>query len=133
MPEETLDAALRETDFGELAIPAGSTVGAVDVLVAAGLAASRGAARRTIGEGGASVNNVRIADDQVSFTAADAVAGRWLVVRRGSARSPASGSCPADARSRSQDRQLPSVLRCRPDRHFRAAAARELTASERLA
>jgi len=83
VPEETLDAALRETDFGELAIPDGSTVGAVDVLVAAGLAASRGAARRTIGEGGASVNNVRIADDQVSFTAADAVAGRWLVVRRG--------------------------------------------------
>ncbi len=83
VPEATLDAALRETEFGELAVPDGAAVGAVDLLVAAGLAASKGAARRTIAEGGASVNNVRIADETVTFTRQDSLAGGWLVVRRG--------------------------------------------------
>ena len=83
VPEATLDAALRETEFGELVVPTGSAVGAIDLLVAAGLAASKGAARRTIAEGGASVNNVRIADESASFTSADTLAGGWLVVRRG--------------------------------------------------
>ena len=83
VPEATLDAALRETEFGELVVPTGSTVGAIDLLVAAGLAPSKGAARRTIAEGGASVNNVRIADESASFTHDDTLAGGWLVVRRG--------------------------------------------------
>jgi tyrosyl-tRNA synthetase len=83
VPEATLDAALRETEFGELAVPDGAAVGAVDLLVAAGLAPSKGAARRTIAEGGASVNNVRIADETVSFTRQDSLPGGWLVVRRG--------------------------------------------------
>ena len=83
VPEATLDAALRETEFGELAVPDGAAVGAVDLLVAAGVAPSKGAARRTIAEGGASVNNVRIADETVTFTRQDSLAGGWLVVRRG--------------------------------------------------
>jgi tyrosyl-tRNA synthetase len=83
VPEATLDAALRETEFGEVVLPTGSSVGAIDLLVAAGLAASKGAARRTIAEGGASVNNVRIADEAATFTHSDALAGGWLVVRRG--------------------------------------------------
>ena len=83
VPEATLDAALRETEFGELVVPTGSTVGAIDLLVAAGLAPSKGAARRTIAEGGASVNNVRIADESASFTHDDTLPGGWLVVRRG--------------------------------------------------
>ena len=83
VPEATLDAALRETEFGELAVPDGAAVGAVDLLVAAGLAPSKGAARRTIAEGGASVNNVRIADETVMFTRQDSLPGGWLVVRRG--------------------------------------------------
>ena len=83
VPGETLDAALRETGFGELAVPLGGTVTAVDLLVATGLAASKGAARRTIAEGGASVNNVRVADESNAFGASDALAGGWLVVRRG--------------------------------------------------
>jgi tyrosyl-tRNA synthetase len=64
-------------------VPDGAGIGAVDLLVAAGLAASKGAARRTIAEGGASVNNVRIADETVTFTRQDALAGGWLVIRRG--------------------------------------------------
>ena len=83
VPAATLDAALRETQFGELAVPAGSSVGGIDLLVAAGLAPSKGAARRTIAEGGASVNNVRIADEATTYTPEDALAGGWLVVRRG--------------------------------------------------
>ena len=83
VPVATLDAALRETEFGEVVVAPGSQVSAVDLLVAAGLAASKGAARRTIAEGGASVNNVRIADDTVAFTHADTLPGGWLVLRRG--------------------------------------------------
>ena len=69
--------------FGEVTVPTGSAIGAIDLLVAAGLAASKGAARRTIAEGGASVNNVRISDDTQTFTLEDTIAGGWLVVRRG--------------------------------------------------
>ncbi len=83
VPGSTLDAALQETDFGQVTVPVGSGVPAIDLLVAAGLAGSRGAARRTIAEGGASVNNVRIPDEAASYGTADVLAGRWLVVRRG--------------------------------------------------
>jgi tyrosyl-tRNA synthetase len=83
VPVGTLDAALRETEHAELPLPPGGTVSAVDLLVAAGLAPSRGAARRTIAEGGASVNNVRVADEATEYGTADALSGGWLVVRRG--------------------------------------------------
>ena len=83
VPAATLDAALRETDFGQVTVPAGSGVSAIDLLVAAGLAASKGAARRTISEGGASVNNVRIPDEAATYDRRDVLAGQWLVVRRG--------------------------------------------------
>jgi tyrosyl-tRNA synthetase len=83
VPAGTLDAALRETEFAEVRLPLGGTVGVVDLLVAANLAASKGAARRTIAEGGASVNNARITDEGQEFSMQDALAGGWLVVRRG--------------------------------------------------
>jgi len=83
VPPATLDAALRETEFGEVSVPPGSGVAAVDLLVAAGLSASKGAARRTIAEGGASVNNVRIPDESATYAKGDVLAGNWLVVRRG--------------------------------------------------
>lgn len=83
VPEATLDAALRETDFADVVLPSGSDVGAVDLLVAAGLAGSKGAARRTISEGGASINNVRIPAPESTYSTGDALAGGWLVVRRG--------------------------------------------------
>ena len=83
VPSATLDAALRETEFGEVTVPPGSGVAAVDLLVAAGLSASKGAARRTIAEGGASVNNVRIPDESATYAKGDVLAGNWLVVRRG--------------------------------------------------
>ena len=53
------------------------------MLVATGLSASRGEARRTVGEGGVSVNNVRVDSETWAADAADFLHGRWLVLRRG--------------------------------------------------
>ena len=53
------------------------------VLVTAGLAKSNGDARRTIGEGGAYVNNRRVEDPDYVPGDADVLAGGWLVLRRG--------------------------------------------------
>jgi tyrosyl-tRNA synthetase len=79
----TLDAALRETNYAEIEVAGEAGVAAVDLLVATGLAASKGAARRTISEGGASVNNVRVPDETASYGTEAALADDWLVVRRG--------------------------------------------------
>ncbi|MEI7715243.1 MAG: tyrosine--tRNA ligase [Mycobacterium sp.] len=77
----TLEAALRETAVAELHPGAPDDI--VELLVASGLADSRKAARRTIGEGGVSVNNERIAADDWAPQPADFLHGRWLVLRRG--------------------------------------------------
>ena len=45
--------------------------------------ASKSAARRTINEGGAYVNNAKVDDEDATPTAADLLHGRWLVLRRG--------------------------------------------------
>ncbi|MFJ8434421.1 tyrosine--tRNA ligase [Kitasatospora sp. NPDC094019] len=55
----------------------------VDLLVAVGLSASRSAARRTIKEGGAYLNNVKVTDEEAVPAEADLLHGRWLVLRRG--------------------------------------------------
>ncbi|ORV94543.1 tyrosine--tRNA ligase [Mycobacterium interjectum] len=81
LDEATLAAALREASVAEL--KPGSPDGIVDLLVASGLSASKGAARRTIGEGGVSVNNVRIDSEDWAPQSADFLHGRWLVLRRG--------------------------------------------------
>lgn len=81
LDERTLAAALRETAVAELAPGAPDTI--VDLLVATGLCESRGAARRTVKEGGASVNNVRISAEEWSPASEDYLPGGWLVVRRG--------------------------------------------------
>ncbi|WP_067863995.1 tyrosine--tRNA ligase [Nocardia shimofusensis] len=85
LDESTLGAALRETAVdGEVArIEPGAANTIVDLLVATGLSESRGAARRTVNEGGASVNNTKIADPEWTPSEADYLHGRWLVVRRG--------------------------------------------------
>ncbi|MCX6484636.1 MAG: tyrosine--tRNA ligase [Mycobacterium sp.] len=81
LDEATLAAALRETSVAELA--PGGPDGIVDLLVATGLSASRGEARRTIAEGGVSVNNVRVDSEAWAPSPSDYLHGRWLVVRRG--------------------------------------------------
>jgi tyrosyl-tRNA synthetase len=78
---ETLASALREA--GGTTLPPGEMPGILDLLVSAGLAKSKGEARRTVTEGGAYLNNVRVEDVELQPTAADLVAGSWLVLRRG--------------------------------------------------
>jgi len=55
----------------------------VDALVATGLVDSRNAARRVIGDGGASVNNVKVSDLEAVLTDADFLHGQVALVRRG--------------------------------------------------
>src|ERR1700712_1182897 len=81
LDEPTLAAALREASVAELA--PGDPDAITDLLVATGLAPSKGAARRTVAEGGVYVNNGRITDEQWAPQAADFLRGSWLVLRKG--------------------------------------------------
>jgi tyrosyl-tRNA synthetase len=81
LDEATLAAALRETSVAELA--PGGPDGILDLLVATGLSASKGEARRTVAEGGVSVNNARIDSEVWAPSSSDCLHGRWLVLRRG--------------------------------------------------
>jgi tyrosyl-tRNA synthetase len=81
LDEPTLRAALRETSIAELS--SGTPDGIVDLLVATGLSQSKGAARRTIAEGGVYVNNSKIEDEEWAPQASDFLHGQWLVLRRG--------------------------------------------------
>ena len=78
---DTLSSALREA--GGTTLPVGELPGILDLLVASGLSKSKGEARRTVGEGGAYLNNVRVEDPDLQPTEGDLVAGSWLVLRRG--------------------------------------------------
>lgn len=81
LDEPTLAAALSETGVHD--IPADSDATIVDLLVGAGLADSKGAARRSVGEGGVYVNNERVLDDAYVPPADQFLHGTWLVLRRG--------------------------------------------------
>jgi tyrosyl-tRNA synthetase len=85
LDESTLAAALAELPQVVVPAPAGgaSLPTLVDLLAESGLCASRSAARRTVAEGGAYVNNARIADEGQVPGEGDLLAGRWLVLRRG--------------------------------------------------
>ncbi|CCH76376.1 Tyrosyl-tRNA synthetase [Nostocoides japonicum T1-X7] len=58
-------------------------VSVVDALVAVGLADSRNAGRRTVGEGGASVNGRKVTDADQILAPEDFLHGRVAVLRRG--------------------------------------------------
>ncbi|OKI12202.1 tyrosine--tRNA ligase [Streptomyces sp. CB03911] len=75
----TLAAALAEVPKAEVV----ELLPIVDLLVAVGLAPSRSAARRTVKEGGAYLNNTKVTDEEAAPTAEDLLHGRWLVLRRG--------------------------------------------------
>lgn len=78
---DTLAAALAEVPHTTVQLTDRPTI--LDLLVATGLVDSRSAGRRTVAEGGAYVNNTRVADDEWVPQPADLLAGGWLVVRRG--------------------------------------------------
>ncbi|MCX5210144.1 tyrosine--tRNA ligase [Kitasatospora sp. NBC_00240] len=75
----TLAAALAEVPKAEVT----ELLPIVDLLVAVGLAPSRSAARRTVKEGGAYLNNTKVTDEEAAPAAEDLLHGRWLVLRRG--------------------------------------------------
>jgi len=75
----TLASALREA--GSTRVP--SLLPVVDLLVETGLAKSKGDARRTISEGGAYLNNVRVEDPEAEPRSSDLIDGAWLVLRKG--------------------------------------------------
>ncbi len=81
LDEETLSAAMAEAPTGEVQLSEQPTI--VDLLMACGLAESRGAARRTVREGGTSVNNAKVGDEAWTPAESDLLPGRWLVLRRG--------------------------------------------------
>ncbi|GAA4615016.1 tyrosine--tRNA ligase [Saccharopolyspora hordei] len=81
LDEATLDAAMAAVPTAEVRLADAPTL--VDLLVETGLATGKGAARRTIKEGGAYVNNVKIAEEEWSPSKEELLHGRWLVVRRG--------------------------------------------------
>jgi tyrosyl-tRNA synthetase len=84
LDESTLAVALREASNHHVAqLKLGGPDGITDLLVASGLAESKGAARRTVAEGGAYVNNVRVESDEWVPQPSDFLHGRWLVLRRG--------------------------------------------------
>ncbi|MFJ2258081.1 tyrosine--tRNA ligase [Streptomyces sp. NPDC087844] len=75
----TLSAALSELPRVRVAAP-GSVV---DLFAEVGLVPSKSAARRAVKEGGAYVNNVKVASEDAVPSAEDLLHGRWLVLRRG--------------------------------------------------
>lgn len=77
----TLAGALQETEVAQVQADGQNTI--VDLFVAAGLANTKGEARRSIREGGAYVNNERITDADWSPQVSDYLQGEWLVLRKG--------------------------------------------------
>jgi tyrosyl-tRNA synthetase len=85
LDETTVGAAVAELPHATLR--AGEPVPSVlDLLVATGLAESRGDARRLITEGGAYLNNRKVTDPTAAPSATDLIHGRWLILRRGKRR-----------------------------------------------
>ncbi|MGW3652160.1 tyrosine--tRNA ligase [Streptomyces sp. NPDC000878] len=79
LDERTLTAALSEVPHIQVA-EAGPVV---DLFAEVGLVASKSAARRTVKEGGAYVNNAKVATEDAVPSKEDLLHGRWLVLRRG--------------------------------------------------
>ena len=75
----TLDDATAELPGAQ--VPVGTTI--VDALVAVGLVDSRNNARRAIGDGGASLNNVKVTDPDLVLGDDDFLHGSVAVIKRG--------------------------------------------------
>lgn len=84
LPASTLASALAEIPRDHVMVPAGGTLPPVtELLVRTGLVPSRSAARRTVVEGGAYLNNRRVTDESAVPGSADLLHDRYLVLRRG--------------------------------------------------
>ncbi|MCP9207160.1 tyrosine--tRNA ligase [Streptomyces cucumeris] len=79
-----LDAATLAAAVSELPNAKVSELGQVtDLFAEVGLVPSKSAARRTVKEGGAYVNNVKVTAEDAVVTADELLHGRWLMLRRG--------------------------------------------------
>ena len=79
----TLEASLHELPTARVSLDGAASCPTVaELLRDAGLAPSLSAARRTVEEGGAYLNNVRVDADQ-RLRPTDLLHGRWAVLRRG--------------------------------------------------
>ena len=86
LPESTLSAALTEASLGEVdtsEVVDGKLPTLDELLVRCGLAPSKKAARRTIAEGGAYVNNIRVDQEDFQMPVSELLHGQWVVLRRG--------------------------------------------------
>ena len=80
----TLAAAVAEVPHAEVdRLPGGKLPPVVDLMAAAGIAASKSDARRLIAEGGAYLNNVKVTTEDAAPADADLLQGEYLVLRRG--------------------------------------------------
>ncbi|MDQ0094886.1 tyrosine--tRNA ligase [Paeniglutamicibacter psychrophenolicus] len=80
MDEATLRAATQELNSTTVD---GEELDIISVLMASGLSESKSAARRTVSEGGAYINNVKYSDIDSVVSRDDLLHGRYLLVRRG--------------------------------------------------
>ena len=80
---DTLGAALKEVPHVELSGTVRELPPLVDLFASTGLVPSKSAARRTIQEGGAYLNNAKVTDIEARVSEADLLHGRYLVLRRG--------------------------------------------------
>lgn len=86
LPAATLAAALREAPHVEISVDEvsdGLLPAYEDLFARTGLSPSKSGARRTIDEGGAYANNLRIDDPSAQPATGDLHHGEWLVLRRG--------------------------------------------------
>ena len=79
----TLDAAMREAPNAAISPQGDEFPSVAELLVACDLVASNSAGRRAINEGGVSINNVKVTDENQLVTRADFLHDKWLVLRRG--------------------------------------------------
>ncbi|KAK9820078.1 hypothetical protein WJX72_005856 [[Myrmecia] bisecta] len=80
---DTLEAIAGEAPSASLAVEQVVECPLADVMVAAGLQPSKGAARRMIKGGGVAVNNAKVSDEMHKLTAADLIEGRLLLLAAG--------------------------------------------------
>jgi tyrosyl-tRNA synthetase len=80
----TLAAAVAEVPHADVdRLPGGELPPVADLMAAAGIEASKSAARRAIAGGGAYLNNERVIAEDAAPTDADLLQGEYLILRRG--------------------------------------------------
>jgi tyrosyl-tRNA synthetase len=80
LDERTLESALASVPSASVRAPLPAVV---DLLAETGLVGSKSEARRTIAQGGAYLNNVKVTDEAAVPSPTDLLHGRFLVLRRG--------------------------------------------------